>query len=58
MELLNLSKWKQPRMFVSLRKSKLYTLYTALLEVEKRFIYQEPATNAIYTGLPENMNVF
>jgi hypothetical protein len=49
---------QKTKMFVSLRKSKLCTLYRATFEVEKRFIYQEPATNAIYTGLSENMNVF
>jgi hypothetical protein len=45
-------------MFVaSLRKSKLCTLYTALLEVRKD-LYTEPATNAIYTGLRREQNVF
>jgi hypothetical protein len=57
MELLNLSKCKTNADVCKLvSERKLCTL--PLSEVEKRFIYQEPATNAIYTGLSENMNVF
>jgi hypothetical protein len=50
MELLNLRKCKTNQDVCCLRKSKLYTYNTELLneEVEKGFIYQEPATTIIY----------
>jgi hypothetical protein len=60
MELLNLRKCKTNQDVCMLVSERVNSIpYIELLnEVEKRFIYQEPATNAIYTGLSENMNVF
>jgi hypothetical protein len=59
MELLNLSKCKTNADVCKLVSERVNSVpYTALLsEVEKIYI-PEPATNAIYTGLSENMNVF
>jgi hypothetical protein len=59
MELLNLSKCKTNADVCKLVSERVNSVpYTALLSEVERFIYQEPATNAIYTGLSENMNVF
>jgi hypothetical protein len=57
MELLNLSKCKT-NADVSFSERVNSVPYTALLsEVEKRFIYQEPAKRYLHR-LSENMNVF
>jgi hypothetical protein len=57
MELLNLSKCKTNADVCKLVSERVNSVpYTALLsEVEKRFIYQEPATNAIYTRKHERV---
>jgi hypothetical protein len=57
MELLNLSKCKTNADVCKLVSERVNSVpYTATFGSRK--VYQEPATNAIYTGLSENMNVF
>ena len=60
MKKLDLSKCKTNEEVCELIKKQVTLIsYNSLLEaVSKKFIFQEKATKAIYTGLSMNMNVF